>query len=58
MNWKTLALKKHPGATCKREGTLYVVRDAWGRVITARRGCSNAWKQAHANKALPPPQGD
>lgn len=40
------ALEKFPGATCKREGNLYVVRDAEGALLTARESRSGAWSAA------------
>lgn len=45
-SYKALALRKSPGAACRKEGSLYVVRDPAGRIVTARSSNSGAWKAA------------
>ena len=41
-SYKALAMRKSPGAVCRKEGSLYVIRDATGRIVTARSSNSGA----------------
>jgi len=53
MTPKRRALLIHPGATCKKEGQVYVVRNVYGGLITARLCNSHAWAIAITVKPSP-----
>ena len=54
---KADALKRHPGATCKREYyvhdiTAYVVRGTNGKIIAAGQNAQIAWEKASCKKPV------